>query len=195
MQQIPKIAIVDPNTLAALGLKGVLQNVMPIMTVDSFGTFAELEMNHPEEYVHFFVAMTIVFDNRDFFLNYRRRTIVLTTSVESMMDGFHCLCINVPEKQLIRSLLSLQQSAHAHGRNLPPMPKVLQQKVLSDREIEVMNLIVQGFINKEIAEQLNIALSTVVTHRRNIMEKLGVKSVSALTIYAVTHGYVDISKI
>lgn len=195
MQQIPKIAIVDPNTLAAIGLKGVLQNVMPIMTVDSFGTFAELEMNHPEEYVHFFVAMTIVLDNRDFFLNYRRRTIVLTTSVESMMDGFHCLCINVPEKRLIRSLLSLQQSAHAHGRNLPPMPKVLQQKVLSDREIEVMNLIVQGFINKEIAEQLNIALSTVVTHRRNIMEKLGVKSVSALTIYAVTHGYVDISKI
>ena len=195
MQQIPKIAIVDPNTLAAIGLKGVLQNVMPIMTVDSFGTFAELEMNHPEEYVHFFVAMTIVLDNRDFFLNYRRRTIVLTTSVESMMDGFHCLCINVPEKQLIRSLLSLQQSAHAHGRNLPPMPKVLQQKVLSDREIEVMNLIVQGFINKEIAEQLNMALSTVVTHRRNIMEKLGVKSVSALTIYAVTHGYVDISKI
>ncbi len=195
MQQIPKIAIVDPNTLAALGLKGVLQNVMPIMTVDSFGTFAELEMNHPEEYVHFFVAMTIVLDNRDFFLNYRRRTIVLTTSVESMMDGFHCLCINVPEKQLIRSLLSLQQSAHAHGRNLPPMPKVLQQKVLSDREIEVMNLIVQGFINKEIAEQLNIALSTVVTHRRNIIEKLGVKSVSALTIYAVIHGYVDISKI
>ena len=195
MQQIPKIAIVDPNTLAAIGLKGVLQNVMPIMTVDSYGTFAELEMNHPEEYVHFFVAMTIVLDNRDFFLNYRRRTIVLTTSVESMMDGFHCLCINVPEKQLIRSLLSLQQSAHAHGRNLPPMPKVLQQKVLSDREIEVMNLIVQGFINKEIGEQLNIALSTVVTHRRNIMEKLGVKSVSALTIYAVTHGYVDISKI
>ena len=195
MQSIPKIAIVDPNTLAAIGLKGVLQEVMPIMIVDSFGSFAGLQMNHPEEYVHYFVAMTIVLDNRDFFLEYQRRTIVLTTSVEAGMDGFHCLCINVPEKQLIHSLLMLQQSAHAHGRNLPPMPKVLQQKVLSDREIEVMNLIVQGFINKEIAEQLNIALSTVVTHRRNIMEKLGVKSVSALTIYAVTHGYVDISKI
>lgn len=195
MQKIPKIAIVDPNTLAVIGLKGVLQNVMPILTVDSFGSFAEFQTNHPEEYVHFFVAMTVVIDNSDFFFNYRRRTIVLTTSVESMMDGFHCLCINVPEKQLIHSLLSLQQSAHAHGRNLPPMPKVIQQKVLSDREIEVMNLIVQGFINKEIAVQLNIALSTVVTHRRNIMDKLGVKSVSALTIYAVTHGYVDISKI
>ena len=58
-----------------------------------------------------------------------------------------------------------------------------------------MSLIVQGFINKEIAEKLNISLATVVTHRKNIMDKLGMKSVSALTIYAVTHGYVDINKI
>jgi DNA-binding NarL/FixJ family response regulator len=89
----------------------------------------------------------------------------------------------------------LQQHAHPHGKNLPPLPKVLEQKILSDREIEVMNLIVQGFINKEIADKLNIGLATVVTHRRNIMDKLGVKSVSALTIYAVMHGYVDINSI
>ena len=41
----PKIAIVDSNTLAALGLKQLLQHVMPIMTVDIFGSFAELEAN------------------------------------------------------------------------------------------------------------------------------------------------------
>jgi DNA-binding NarL/FixJ family response regulator len=75
------------------------------------------------------------------------------------------------------------------------MPRVLQQKILTDREIEVMSLIVQGYINKEIAEKLNIALATVITHRKNIMEKLGFKSVSALTIYAVMHGYVDINNI
>jgi DNA-binding NarL/FixJ family response regulator len=75
------------------------------------------------------------------------------------------------------------------------MPKILSQKILSDREIEVMSLIAQGYINKEIADKLNIGLATVVTHRRNIMDKLGLKSVSALTIYAVTHGYVDINKI
>ena len=66
---------------------------------------------------------------------------------------------------------------------------------LTDREIEVMALIVQGYINKEIADRLNIGLTTVITHRKNIMEKLGMKSVSALTIYAVMHGYVDINKI
>ena len=78
---------------------------------------------------------------------------------------------------------------------MPPMPEVLRRKILSDRETEVMSLIVQGYINKEIAEKLNIGLATVVTHRKNIMDKLGVKSVSALTIYAVMNGYVDINKI
>ena len=55
------------------------------------------------------------------------------------------------------------------------MPDVLSRKVLSDREIEVLSLIVQGFINKEIADQLNIGLTTVITHRKNIMDKLGIK--------------------
>ena len=59
----------------------------------------------------------------------------------------------------------------------------------------MLSLIVQGFINKEIADQLNIGLTTVISHRKNIMDKLGLKSVSALTIYAVMHGYVDINNI
>ena len=193
----PKIAIVDANTLATLGLKQILQNVMPIMTVDSFGSFTELEANHPEQYFHYFVAMNVVLENKPFFLAQRKKTIVLTLSLDttSLLSEFHSLCINVPESELVRSLLALEQHAHGHGQNLPAMPKALQQKILSDREIEVMALIVQGFINKEIADKLNIGLVTVVTHRKNIMDKLGFKSVSALTIYAVMHGYVDINKI
>ena len=66
---------------------------------------------------------------------------------------------------------------------------------LSTREIDVLRLVASGFINKEIADKLCIGLSTVVTHRKNIMEKLNLKSVSALTIYAVTHGYVSISEV
>lgn len=193
----PKVAIIDPNTLAAVGLKQLLQNVMPIMTIDTFGTFAELEANHPDNYYHYFVAMNIVLENRTFFSAHRQKTIVLTLGIEtiSQLSEFHSLCINLPEKELVHTLLMLQQHAHPKGKNLPPIPDVLQQKVLSDREIEVMSLIVQGYINKEIADKLNISLSTVITHRKNIMDKLGMKSVSALTIYAVMHGYVDINKI
>lgn len=193
----PKIAIIDPNTLSVLGLKSILQHIMPIMTVDTFGSFLELSANHPEQYFHYFVAMNVVLENKSFFINNRRKTIVLTLSLDttSQLSEFHSLCINVPESELVRSILMLEQHAHGHGQNLPSMPKVLQQKILSDREIEVMSLIVQGFINKEIADKLNIGLSTVITHRKNIMDKLGLKSVSALTIYAVMHGYVDINKI
>jgi len=193
----PKIAIIDPNTLSVLGLKQILQNVIPIMTVDSYGSFAELIANNPEDYFHYFTAMNIVLENKDFFLEHKRKTIILTLSLDTMsqLADFHCLCINVPEKELVRSILMLQQQAHGHGENLPTMPNILKQKILSDREIEVMALIVQGYINKEIADKLNIGLATVITHRKNIMDKLGMKSVSALTIYAVMHGYVDINKI
>jgi DNA-binding CsgD family transcriptional regulator len=193
----PKIAVIDANTLAALGLRQMLQNVMPIITVDTYGSMAELEANSPDSYFHYFVAMDIVLRHRAFFSCRRSKTIVLTLSLSdsSQLAEFHALCINQPERQLIRQMLQLVQHAHGDGRNLPPMPPVLQQKILSDREIEVMALIAQGLINKEIADRLNIGLSTVITHRKNIMEKLGMKSVSALTIYAVMHGYVDINKI
>ncbi len=196
-RQRPKVAIIDSNTLAALGLKQILQNVMPIMTVDTFGSYSELEANNPEQYAHYFTAMNIVLEHKSFFSEHRHKTIVLTLGLDasSQLNEFHSLCINVPEKDLVRSLLMLQQHAHPGGKNLPPMPQILQQKILSDREIEVMALIVQGCINKEIADKLNIGLTTVITHRKNIMDKLGMKSVSALTIYAVMHGYVDINKI
>ena len=197
MMNRPKIARIDPNTLSALGLKAILQNVMPIMTVDTFGSLSELQANDADSYYHYFTAMAVVLENMQFFNERKRKTIVLTLSLDTMsqLSDFHCLCINSPESELVRSLLMLEQHAHGKGENLPPMPAVLNKKILSDREIEVMSLIVQGYINKEIADKLNIGLATVITHRKNIMDKLGMKSVSALTIYAVMHGYVDINKI
>ena len=196
MQKRPQVAIIDQNTLAAIGLKNILQNVMPIMSVDIFGSFLELQANTPQNYFHYFVSMNIVLENMAFFTENRRKTIVLTPDVQqSSLAQFHSLCISLPEKEFIRSLLALQQHAHGHDKHMPSLPQSLRQKILTDREIEVMSLIVQGNINKEIAEKLNISLSTVVTHRKNIMDKLGMRSVSALTIYAVMHGYVDINKI
>ena len=192
----PKFAIIDPNTLAAMGLRQILQNVMPIIEIDTFGSFVELESTPYEDYVHYFVSMHLVLENRAFFLAHRRKTIVLTTSTDpnAQLSDFNCICVNVPEKQLIRSLLILEQHAHGNKHHVAAMNNV-QDRMLTDREIEVLSLIVQGYINKEIANQLNISITTVITHRKNIMEKLEMKSVSALTIYAVMHGYVDINKI
>lgn len=193
----PKIAIVDANTLAVLGLKNILQNVMPIMSVDTFASFEEFSGASPDAYFHYFVSQAIILENRSFFSDRIQKTIVLTISRDpnAQLSGFHSFCINVSEDELVKDILKIAQYGHAGGKNLPDMPQVLKNKILSNREIEVLSLIVQGFINKEIATKLSISLTTVITHRKNIMEKLGMKSVSALTIYAVMHGYVDINKI
>ena len=192
----PRMAIIDNNMLAIIGLRQILQSVVPVAEIEVFNTFEEFEADEPEMFVHYFVETNIVLSNLRFFTSHRHKTIVLTTSVNpnTQLSEFHCLCINVPEQELVRSLLKLEQHAHAHSRNLPPIMDH-SEKILSNREIEVLSLIVQGFINKEIADQLNIGITTVITHRKNIMEKLNMRSVSALTIYAVMHGYVDINKI
>jgi DNA-binding CsgD family transcriptional regulator len=70
-----------------------------------------------------------------------------------------------------------------------------QEELLSQREKDVLSLIVKGYINKEIADRLNISTPTVIFHRRNISEKLGSKSVGRLTIYAVMNGIVDVSEL
>lgn len=198
----PRIAIVDPNTLAVLGLTNLLESVMPMISIDAYWSFAELEANHPEQYFHYFVDMRIVLSNMSFFQSMRHKTIVLSTSVNddtSTLNSFHTICVNQPAKKLLRSILMLEQHAHANGRNLPPVANTSCHSAtsvpLSQREIEVLSLVVRGYINKEIADKLNLSLPTIVSHRKNIMAKLGVRSVSALTIYAVMHGYVDVNDI
>ncbi len=190
----PTIAIIDGNTLAAIGLKTILQRIMPIVDIEIFGTFNEFSVSSPDRYFHFFVSLNVVLQHRAFFMQYGRKTIVLITTPESL-SAFHCINVNVSESSLVKSLLKLEQYAHSKGRNLPMAISAGSSGILTDREIEILVLIVEGYINKEIAEKLHIGLTTVISHRKNIMDKLDAKSVSALTIYAVTHGYVDIGSI
>ncbi|MDX9883486.1 MAG: response regulator transcription factor [Prolixibacteraceae bacterium] len=56
---------------------------------------------------------------------------------------------------------------------------------LSQRELDVIRLVALGRSNREIAEELFISIHTVISHRKNITAKLGIKSASGLTIYAV----------
>ncbi len=66
------------------------------------------------------------------------------------------------------------------------------KSMLSDRELDVLKLIVEGYSNKEIGEKLFISTHTVITHRKNITQKTGIKSVSGLTIFAVLNKLVEV---
>jgi len=66
---------------------------------------------------------------------------------------------------------------------------------LTRREIDVLQLVAKGLANKEIADKLSISIHTVISHRKNISEKTGIKSASGLTMYAVLKKIIDIDEI
>lgn len=62
---------------------------------------------------------------------------------------------------------------------------------LSQRETDILTLVAQGYSSKQIADQCFISIHTVITHRKNITYKLGIKSISGLTLYAALNNLVD----
>ena len=187
----PEIAIIEPNTLSSLGLKSILEEIIPMATIRTFHRFNELMDDTPDMYAHYFISAQIYVEHK---------TIVLASdSPQFQLSGVPVLNIYEPEEELVKNILKLHQHAHHKGypvKDMPPMiPPAHHQELLSAREIEVLVLITKGLINKEIADKLNISLTTVITHRKNITEKLGIKSVSGLTIYAVMNGYIEADRI
>lgn len=69
------------------------------------------------------------------------------------------------------------------------------ENVLSDRETDVLRLLAAGFSNKEVADKLNISVNTAITHRKNISQKTGIKTISGLTIYAVINKFITLENI
>lgn len=66
-----------------------------------------------------------------------------------------------------------------------------QNSVISDREREVLRLVALGLTNKEISDELCISTHTVITHRKNITAKLGIKTIAGLAVYAVLNGIIS----
>lgn len=70
-----------------------------------------------------------------------------------------------------------------------------EKENLSQREKEIISLVVKGLTNQEIADKLFLSIHTVITHRRNIARKLEIHSATGLTIYAIVNKIVDLSEI
>jgi hypothetical protein len=196
-----EIAIVDANTLTCIGLQSLIERMMAGAVVRTFNCFDALMRDTPDAYVHYFISSNILLEHAPFFLERKHKTIVLAAA-QGMPHhtGFHTLDIGQPEERLVRDLLRLQQSAHSHGRHLPPAIAAnatthTEPNGLTPREVEVLVLIVRGLLNKEIADRMNISLTTVISHRKNLTEKLNIRSVAGLTIYAVMNGYIEADRI
>jgi DNA-binding NarL/FixJ family response regulator len=87
--------------------------------------------------------------------------------------------VYVPPKML-RALLTEPPKANAAG----PRP----EEILTPRELDVLNLIVQGYTNRQVADELKLSMRTVEGYRANLTEKLGLHNRADLVRYAREHG-------
>ena len=186
----PAIALLTENTLMGLGLKTLLGEFLPMVEISIFNSFDEFSAVGTERFVHFFVDLKFFVRHRAFFEEQRHKTMLLGRGAGGAFPEMHQIDINMNEERLVHEILKMRQGAHRPEHHLS-QPATAPSGELSAREEEVLALVAQGLINKEIADRLGIGLTTVITHRRNIMEKLGIKSVAGLALYAAAMGYID----
>ncbi|MBI3124165.1 MAG: response regulator transcription factor [Ignavibacteriales bacterium] len=146
------------QNLAALG-KLELAVINPSQIQNKNKEFLSAKKNHPG-----IVWVALIYNFFDHhLLSLFDKTINITDSAESIAEQ-------------IKNL----SNSEIHNNDV-------EHEQLSEREIDVLKLIVKGFSNKEVADNLNISIHTVISHRKNISQKTGIKSQSGLTIYAISN--------
>lgn len=188
MHRNKQIAIILPDTLQSIGLQTLLTDYFPPVEVCWFPTFEVFSASGGNDtFDYYFTSPESVVLYADYFLPRRSKTIVLVDGAEGVGGASNSNHITIKASQEIiieqlQQFLAGDNSGNISGET---------NKDLSIREIDVLQLIVKGITNKEIADKLNISLNTVLSHRKNITAKLGIKTVSGLTFYAIMNGIIS----
>ncbi len=196
MNHQPEIAIVTTNLLMGMGLKSVLERIIPVANIELFTCYSDLIEADSKRFSHFFISYNIFCSDKEFFLGCGSRTIVMVDNpAQSLHQGMVSLNISQTEEALVKDILKLRNHSHVESHAIHHHHVAHTVSSLTEREVEVLRYIAQGHINKEIADMMNISITTVISHRKNIIGKLGIKSVAGLTMYAISNGIVEAESI
>lgn len=179
----PSVAIICSDSISSLGINALLKDNFnadtTIITPAQHQLLADYALSVDFDFI--IIDETVLIQNLSYFLPCRNKVILLTSSAVHHEADFNYLSRTASLDSIITSLGKFFRSA---GKTTP------KDNHLSTREIEVLKLVAAGKLNKEIAKELNISINTVLTHRKNITAKLGIKSVSGLSFYALMNGFV-----
>jgi len=187
------IVIADPYPLIYEGLFHILSK-----TENQFSIYKATTLNEIQHIQHQ-IAINIVLINPVLVQNYIEQFIKLKAGMEQT-NWLAVICAYFPPSILALFSGQIQLSdqpnfilttIHKHIET-DHQPEIGEHQFLSEREIDVLKLLVTGNSNKEIADKLNISAHTVISHRKNISFKTGIKSLSGLTIYAVIKNFISI---
>ena len=209
MSKSLKIAIILPDTLQSVGLRSLLADYFLPVEISFFPSYNTFIPSEKDFFDFYFITPDIFVVHSDFFLQKRTKTICvmkegtppLTSAltkeelcfphleIERVNSQFSTKVLqsNLSQEEIVEKLRAVFQEAA--GRE--SLHSVIE-KELSAREKDVLQLVVKGMINKEIADNLCISLNTVLTHRKNITSKLGIKTIPGLTFYAIANGITEV---
>lgn len=195
-EPIRKILILEPSVLIAEGLRHVIDNlagydVCGIIRNQEGDIWAKIDDFNAD----LVIADPSVFDNRD------------RAGARDMIKGI----ANAPVMALISAAADAAYASTYDGTiYLSDTSDDIEQKIstvmkaapaeqrgegeeLSSREKEILVCVAKGMLNKEIAGHFNISIYTVITHRKNITRKTGIKTVAGLTVYALLNNLIDMN--
>jgi DNA-binding NarL/FixJ family response regulator len=115
------------------------------------------------------------------------------TCLEAGVHGY--LLKNALDLEMVAAVKQVAAGKQVLDRRLGALDQTAGQPAaaLTTRELEVLQLIVHGKSNKEIAAVLNLSANTVAVHRANIMQTLGIHNTAELVVYAIREGLVSIA--
>ena len=178
------IAVIEPSQIIFEGISNIMMKFKKNFYLYRFSDLEEMKYSTSRESFNIVVINPSVIQNRltEFVkLKNNHPNILWIALVYSFFDDelLHkfddTLSVTASLDQIFNKLGQINNNADKS-----------QHEDLSDRETEVLTQMVKGFSNKEIADKLYISIHTVISHRKNITEKTGIKSLSGLTIYAIT---------
>ena len=191
------IAIIEPSKIIFEGLQTIICHSSLDCRVSRLEHLEELTVMMDQTPVEILIANPMQFVNLEKEVKKLRKhypTLAIAgidfgiIHRQSMLTDISFTLYDTPE-QIIQSLHKLQEKSRQSEQERE------EDDNLSPREIEVLTCLVNGMLNKEIADQLHISVHTVVRHRKNITLKTGIRSQSGLTIYAISKKIVSIEDI
>ncbi|MCK5134623.1 MAG: helix-turn-helix transcriptional regulator [Bacteroidales bacterium] len=187
------IALLEPSDIICEGLSASLLSSQDHYVIHRMYNLNELETRSVHTYFHVIIVNPIMAINRGGYCKKLRNRLansswiglIYSLFTPATLTGFDEI-ISVTESREI-----ISQKVKALVGQCPCDEE--ESEELTEREKEVLTLLTQGCSNKDIAAKLFISVHTVISHRKNLVEKTGIKSLSGLTIYAITKKIISLS--
>ena len=196
--KISGFIVISNSYLIRKGVLSILNRIQGVRVLKEFGpneSFVSYLSNHPVDFILIdqseFDRMEHLFISKPGLLD---KTILLEdphlnkkTADRPGPEPFSSIILTDDKETILGKLRMLLDQQEDRDRESPSME-------LSPRELTIVRLISMGLTNRQIAEKLFLSTHTVMTHRKNINSKLGIKSVSGLIIYAIVNNIITLEE-